>query len=307
MPQHGGGAEPAVPGDLLDPELAGSSRRSASAPAARQPCSGVVPVSAAEAAGEGARGLSARRASRPPSAARRGGPAPSPASAEGSRRRVGRRGARRTGPARRRGAAATTIRRATGVGHRGAESLRTHVQAEVDPGRGAGAGQDRAVLDVEDVADRARPAGTAGEPSAWNQWVVARRPSSSPAWASTKAPVQNESTRAPRSAAACSAATSSGRGPGSRCRRRAPRPGRRRPAAQAAGRGQAEPEAGPSCRAAGRRPRTRTGAALRRPVDAEHLARAWRTRTGRRRVHEHGDGAQRGWRGHSCSLVHPWH
>ncbi len=41
------------------------------------------------------------------------------------------------------------------------------------------------------------------------QWVVALRPSSSPAWARTKAPVQMETIRAPRAWAARSAARTS--------------------------------------------------------------------------------------------------
>ena len=66
-------------------------------------------------------------------------------------------------------------------------------------------------VDVEGVGvDLDRREAPASSP-AQAQWVAARRPSSRPAWASAKAPLQTESTRAPRREAARSAASASSR------------------------------------------------------------------------------------------------
>ena len=80
------------------------------------------------------------------------------------------------------------------------------VQAEVDPGRHARAGRDVAVIDEQHaVVDLDRRDSAARARRRRPQWVVARRPSSSPASASANAPVHTDTIRAPRACAARSA------------------------------------------------------------------------------------------------------
>ena len=90
---------------------------------------------------------------------------------------------------------------------RGAEVPADDVQGEVDPGAQPGRGHHLPFVDEErrrvdlDLWESRRQ--LAGPP----QWVVARLPSSRPAWASAKAPVQTEITRAPACAASRSASS----------------------------------------------------------------------------------------------------
>ena len=107
----------------------------------------------------------------------------------------------------------TTIRRAAAAATRDAELLAQHVQRGVEAGRRPRAGDDGPVLHVEDVLVDQGLAGTArASASTWRQWVVQRRPSSSPASPSTNAAVQCAKTSAPRSWAARTTSTTSGRG-----------------------------------------------------------------------------------------------
>ena len=104
-----------------------------------------------------------------------------------------------------------TIARATALPRALAVIGAHDVEAEVDPRAKAGRGQDALVLAVEDVWHRPERQGTCRASSAAaNQWVVARRPSRSPACPSANAPVQIEATLPPRSCTARSASRASG-------------------------------------------------------------------------------------------------
>jgi hypothetical protein len=65
-----------------------------------------------------------------------------------------------------------------------------HVEAEVHAGGEPRGGEDLAVLDVEDVGLEVDGREAAGQLGRVPPYVVAARPSSSPAWARTNAPVQ---------------------------------------------------------------------------------------------------------------------
>ena len=123
------------------------------------------------------------------------------------------------------------------VGDLGPVLLAHDVQAGVDAGGGARRGDHRALVDVQHVRldDGPRDSARASS-SACRQCVVQRRPSSSPAAPSTKAPEHTLSTRAPRSTARRSASSSSGGIV--RASRTSRRPGRRsgRPPPAAPGR-----------------------------------------------------------------------
>ena len=103
-------------------------------------------------------------------------------------------------------------------------------EAQVDPRGRAGRGVDVAVADVQRVGvDLGRAGSGVGAPPRSAQWVVARRPSSSPAWPSTKAPVQSETIRgARRRRRAQFGLTAAARGPTSPGRSRCRRPRGRR-------------------------------------------------------------------------------
>ena len=76
----------------------------------------------------------------------------------------------------------------------GAAVFADHVQAEVDAGAQPGRRHHLSFVDVERGRVHLDPGKRLASSSAKAQWVVARRPSSRPAWASAKAPVQTEST-----------------------------------------------------------------------------------------------------------------
>ena len=86
-----------------------------------------------------------------------------------------------------------------GIGDLGPVILADYVQAEVNPRRRAGRGEDVPVIDIEHTRIQIHvgiPLGQLGP--VWAQWVVALRPSRRPAAARIKAPVQTLMMRAPR-------------------------------------------------------------------------------------------------------------
>ncbi len=105
---------------------------------------------------------------------------------------------------------ATTARARGAVGHLGATQATHQVQAAVEAGSGAGRRQHAAVVDVQHVGIEPHLGWRSANAGAGCQWVVAGRPSSSPASASTNAPRYRPSTVAPRWWAARSVSSSSG-------------------------------------------------------------------------------------------------
>ena len=105
---------------------------------------------------------------------------------------------------------ATTLRRATRLATSRAVVAADHVQEEVDAGGVPGGGEDVAVVDEEHVGVEVDRGEQAAEGRAVHQCVVAGRPSSRPAAASTNAPVQIETSRADSASAAAGRPRASG-------------------------------------------------------------------------------------------------
>ena len=160
-------------------------------------------------------------------------------------------------------------------------------------------------VDVERGRRPPRPRGKrAASSPAHAQWVVARRPSSRPAWARAKAPVQTESSRAPRPRGARAAPPAPRPGAGRRSRRsRGRRPSRPRRAPP--GRPRASGEAGRrSPRPRRRASRSRSRTAARRRASRRRHEGLQRERRGRRRRRSRGRGRPHGaWQ---KSIEH-WH
>ena len=101
------------------------------------------------------------------------------------------------------------------LGHVGAEVVLHQGQGQVDAGRHAGARPHGPVADVDRVGVDLDRAGT--RTASWSaraQWVVTRRPSSSPASAASRAPEQTVATRRARSGSGSDPADQLGVAPG---------------------------------------------------------------------------------------------